>query len=358
MNRVFASVAESDDEIDLTVFSCAGESSVRAVQMQSGAQVQSGPGQVQSSAQVQSGPRQVQSGAQVQSGPVQVQSGAQVQSGPVQVQSGAQVQSGPVQVQSGAQVQSGPVQVQSGAQVQSGPVSGQQASAQVSARASWYDMSCTDGDTEWVVCGHGSCDQSSEYASCPVQSVIRAASFGHGRDSQGVVVDEVTEVVLDSGADESCLPYAYCKAGYAADVSQPASFSDAQGNALKAYGWRYAQVVLDNGVTFRERFLVTDVTSPLLACGKLYKAGWSVQHMNNELVLTKGSRRVPVRFRHNSLVVEGSIRAVMSKPESCQVRVVTLSPVLERMVKTVRSSSRSSSLECMDLSASPMHTLM
>ncbi|CAE7502067.1 RE1, partial [Symbiodinium necroappetens] len=135
----------------------------------------------------------------------------------------------------------------------------------------------------------------------------------------GVEVDEVTEVVLDSG--------------YAADVSQPASFSDAQGNPLKAYGWRYAQVVLDNGVTFRERFLVTDVTSPLLACGKLYKAGWSVQHMNNELVLTKGSRRVPVRFRHNSLVVEGSIRAVMSKPEACRVRVVSLSPVLERMVE-------------------------
>ncbi|CAE7327697.1 unnamed protein product [Symbiodinium microadriaticum] len=105
------------------------------------------------------------------------------------------------------------------------------------------------------------------------------------------------------------------------------------GNPLKAYGWRYAQVVLDNGVTFRERFLVTDVTSPLLACGKLYKAGWSVQHMNNELVLTKGSRRVPVRFRHNSLVVEGSIRAVTSKPEDCRVRVVSLSPVLERMVE-------------------------
>ena len=164
-----------------------------------------------------------------------------------------------------------------------------------------------------------------------VSSVLQV--FGRGRDSQGVVVDEVTEVVLDSGADESCLPYAYCEAGYAADVSQPVSFSDAQGNPLKAYGWRYAQVVLDNGVTFRERFLVTDVTSPLLACGKLYKAGWSVQHMNNELVLTKGSRRVPVRFRHNSLVVEGSIRAVMSKPESCQVRVVSLSPVLERMVE-------------------------
>ena len=164
--------------------------------------------------------------------------------------------------------------------------------------------------------------------------------------------------MLDSGADESCLPCAYGAAGYAADVSQPANFSDAQGNPLKAYGWRYAQVVLDNGVTFRERFLVTDVTSPLLACGKLYKAGWSVQHMNNELVLTKGSRRVPVRFRHNSLVVEGSIRAVTSKPEDCKVRVVSLSPVLERMVENSTEFFEESFLECMDSSASPMHTLM
>ncbi|CAE7237302.1 unnamed protein product, partial [Symbiodinium sp. CCMP2456] len=70
-----------------------------------------------------------------------------------------------------------------------------------------------------------------------------------------------------------------------------------QGNPLKAYGWRYAQVVLDNGVTFRERFL----------------AGWSVQHVNNELVLTKGARRVP---------------------ENHKVRAVTLTPVLEQMVSS------------------------
>ena len=40
VNRVFASVAENDEEVDLTVFSCVGESSVRVVQMHSCPHVQ------------------------------------------------------------------------------------------------------------------------------------------------------------------------------------------------------------------------------------------------------------------------------------------------------------------------------
>ena len=140
------------------------------------------------------------------------------------------------------------------------------------------------------------CDLSCDAIAGSLQGAIRVAGFRSLEDQQTCVADEVLEVVLDSGADESCLPYAYAEVGCKASSDRHANFSDAQGNPLKAYGWRYAQVMLDNGVTFRERFLVTDVTSPLLACGKLYKAGWSVQHENNELVLSKGSRKVPVRF--------------------------------------------------------------
>ncbi|CAE7258440.1 Ptchd3 [Symbiodinium sp. CCMP2592] len=195
-------------------------------------------------------------------------------------------------------------------------------------------MSCTDGDEQWTS-SQGDCaiDLSCDGIAVPVKGVIRVAGF-RGECDQLPAVDELTEVVLDSGADESCLPYAFAHVGCKASTNQRANFSDAQGNPLKAYGWRYAQVVLDNGVTFRERFLVTDVTSPLLACGKLYKAGWSVLHENNEIVLAKGSRKVPVRFRHNSLVVDGCIRVVTSKPPESVVRAVSLNPVLEGMVSS------------------------
>ncbi|CAE7239270.1 unnamed protein product [Symbiodinium sp. CCMP2592] len=193
-------------------------------------------------------------------------------------------------------------------------------------------MSCTDDDAQWTRCSDEcASDMSCEAIAAPVRGVIRVAGFRPETEPLPVV-EEVTEVVLDSGADESCLPYAYAGVGCKASTNQRANFSDAQGNPLRAYGWRYAQVILDNGVTSRERFLVTDVTSPLLACGKLYKAGWSVQHENNELVLSKGSRKVPVRFRHNSLVVDGSIRTVTSKPSDGFVRAVSLNPVLESMV--------------------------
>ncbi|CAE7490627.1 unnamed protein product [Symbiodinium sp. CCMP2592] len=256
--------------------------------------------------------------------------------GSMQVQSGpTQVQSGPVQVQSGpTQVQSGSVEV-TGQEVCNmasctGPRSGQAPAS--AASASWYDMSCTDDDAQWTRCSDEcASDMSFEAIAAPVRGVIRVAGFRPEIEPLPVV-EEVTEVVLDSGADESCLPYAYAGVGCKASTNQRANFSDAQGNPLRAYGWRYAQVILDNGVTFRERFLVTDVTSPLLACGKLYKAGWSVQHENNELVLSKGSRKVPVRFRHNSLVVDGSIRTVTSKPSDGFVRAVSLNPVLESMV--------------------------
>ena len=286
VNRVeaFSAVVESDEEVDLTVYSMPSGSHVRVVQYRSAVHVQS-------------------SAVQVQSCAVQVPGAVQVQSGAVQVQSGA------------VPIRSSQVLLES-------------------SRAQWYDMSSTDSDGEWSMCSEPcACDLSCDAIAGSLQGAIRVAGFRSLEDQQTCVADEVLEVVLDSGADESCLPYAYAEVGCKASSDRHANFSDAQGNPLKAYGWRYAQVMLDNGVTFRERFLVTDVTSPLLACGKLYKAGWSVQHENNELVLSKGSRKVPVRFRHNSLVVEGSIRTVSSKPQDSSVRAVCLNPVLQGMVE-------------------------
>ena len=52
------------------------------------------------------------------------------------------------------------------------------------------------------------------------------------------------------------------------------------------------------------------VTAPLIALGKLIKAGWNLQQGANGLVLAKGSDQIAVHYRRNSLCTMGHIRAV------------------------------------------------
>ena len=130
-------------------------------------------------------------------------------------------------------------------------------------------------------------------------------------------VFEQVEIVLDSGADHSCLPEKYAKVG-----GKPATsgmvFRDAQGNPLASQGTREAKVSLDS-VAVKERWLIAPVTAPLLSLGKLYKSGWAVSRdEQNNLSLQCDGISVPVHMKQNSLRVRGDIRMLASEDSSLQ----------------------------------------
>ena len=73
------------------------------------------------------------------------------------------------------------------------------------------------------------------------------------------------EIILDSGADVSALPRSYGNVGV--EVGQrEAQFIDAQGSPLHVHSARVAKGTFGD-VTLKERFIITDVSIPILALG-------------------------------------------------------------------------------------------
>ena len=161
-----------------------------------------------------------------------------------------------------------------------------------------FDMSYSDEDDRWTI-DHNDCLQGS-------LSVVSFAS-----DCQVCAIHQGVEIVLDSGADHSCLPASFRTTGEAAPPLQ-ATFRDAQGNVIAPTSVRTAK--LDLGpVTINETWLIGPVTTPLLSLGKLYRQGFQVGHVNNQLKLYRDNdpdASVPVYLKHNSLCVQGNIRVI------------------------------------------------
>ncbi|CAE7566837.1 RE1 [Symbiodinium sp. CCMP2592] len=161
--------------------------------------------------------------------------------------------------------------------------------------APMYDMSYSDSDGEWTF-ANGSL------------SVVTFAP-----EHQVCAIHQDIEIVLDSGADHSCLPAAFGSTGTSAPPLQ-ATFRDAQGNVISPTSVRNAK--LDLGpLTITETWLIGPVTTPLLSLGKLYRQGFTVGRVNNELKLFREGDEaygVPVFMKHNSLCVRGSIRVMQS----------------------------------------------
>ena len=61
---------------------------------------------------------------------------------------------------------------------------------------------------------------------------------------------------------------------------------DAQGNALHVDSTRLAKVQFGD-VTFREKFIVSGVTTPLLSLGNIMRSGWSIHNDGTSQWLTK-----------------------------------------------------------------------
>ena len=83
-------------------------------------------------------------------------------------------------------------------------------------------------------------------------------------------------VIIDSGADISCIPETFQLCGRAARA-RPLQVQDAQGGAMQVQAERLVDFVLHGGqqpVVIRERCIVANVTQPLLSLGRLMRKGW------------------------------------------------------------------------------------
>ena len=122
-------------------------------------------------------------------------------------------------------------------------------------------------------------------------------------------------VILDSGADVSCIPPSFAECGRGAS-SRPLQVQDAQGATMKVKAERLIDFVVSDGdegeVTIRERCIVADVTQPLLSLGRLLKRGWFPAKGNGSLWLHHESTgtSVPMGFKGMSLSMQASIRRV------------------------------------------------
>ena len=180
-----------------------------------------------------------------------------------------------------------------------------------------FDMSVTDCDGSWTL---------SPDCELHLRTVSNVVNFD--------AVLEDCDIILDSGADTSALPLKFASVG----IEGPApttSYVDAQGAPLDVRSTRLADVRLGD-VIFRERFIVSDITCPLLSLGTVLRSGWNIMHVDGSPCLGKDDRKIAVLFRNNSLCARGQI-AVLSQFEpnvSIQpaVRVVQLGMVLRCLV--------------------------
>ena len=138
--------------------------------------------------------------------------------------------------------------------------------------------------------------------------------------------------MLDSGADVSAFPLCYSGVGTA--VSHEGSlFVDAQGNALHVDSTRLAKVRFGD-VTFKEKFIVSGVTTPLLSLGNIMRSGWSICNDGTSQWLMKDDMWMPLFLKRNSLCAKGFIQLIQddsaAKPDSSfqAVRPIRLSQPL------------------------------
>ena len=113
---------------------------------------------------------------------------------------------------------------------------------------------------------------------------------------------------------------------------QPSSscFVDAQGAPLTVESTRIANVQFGD-VTFKDRFIVSDITCPLLALGSVLRAGWSLVHMDGVPHLVKDDMQIEVLYKNNSLCARGQISVIAQTVPNAHpsaIRAVQLGRVL------------------------------
>ncbi|CAE7571046.1 unnamed protein product, partial [Symbiodinium necroappetens] len=127
-------------------------------------------------------------------------------------------------------------------------------------------------------------------------------------------------------ADASCLPQSLSTAGVCSG-SPVEFFQDAQGNPLMVHGTRRAELNFGNQPSFTETFLVAPhITTPLLAVGKLYRAGFSLQNENGNMSLRSpsGDINIPLYLKQNSLAAKLYVRVIRQDPATVRALTCTV----------------------------------
>jgi len=93
------------------------------------------------------------------------------------------------------------------------------------------------------------------------------------------------DIILDFGAGTSALPL---KFSYIGDEGPKpdVNYVDAQGATLDLKSTRLANVQFGD-VIFKEKFIVSDITCPLLSLGDVLRVGWNIIHIDGSPRLVK-----------------------------------------------------------------------
>ncbi|CAE7271152.1 unnamed protein product, partial [Symbiodinium sp. CCMP2592] len=178
-----------------------------------------------------------------------------------------------------------------------------------------FDISSSDHDGDWDL--------------SPVSSPMRVAAVSrHSYEQQ-------LEICVDTAADESCLPLDFVCVGSHASGEPP--LVDCQGNTIHTKGSRLATLEA-SGVELKERWVVSPVSQPILATGKLLKQGWRFLDFDDlGMCLTSPCHgaRIPVGFSNNTLVCKGVIRSIQEpQPSAVRVIKVRLTGLLDRLIRS------------------------
>ncbi|CAE7322877.1 GIP [Symbiodinium sp. KB8] len=217
--------------------------------------------------------------------------------------------------------------------------------------AEHYNIASTDDDDQWTTCLDDAvdlCSAASEPSAylpdsalpdleeaieslnaAPAARDLCAVRRGHnsGEASPGVLPHEAVdiEVVVDSGADASCLSMSWAQIGKSGGADKQ-WYRDAQGNRIAGRETRTATIEI-GGVKFREQWLLSTVTQPLFCVGKLMKKnGWDIVHDTDKiphLTSPDGNVRVPMFYKNYSLRAKGFIRGLSVPHLSLGVRYRT-----------------------------------
>ena len=178
-----------------------------------------------------------------------------------------------------------------------------------------FDIASTDSDSSWTL--------SPSYEQ-HMRAIVNVDDT-HSHD--------VYDVILDSGADTSALPLSFANIGD--ECPNPNTcFVDAQGAPLTIQSTRIANVQFGD-VTFRERFIVSDITCPLLSLGSILRSGWNVLQCDGAPYLVKDGKYIEVLYKNNSLCARGQISVVsQNEPNDAveSIRAVQLGRVLRNLV--------------------------
>ena len=166
-----------------------------------------------------------------------------------------------------------------------------------------FQLDSSDDDGVWTL---------PEYEDFSGSSDSDAASFVKVR---AVTTAGATSVIVDSGADVSCVPLSYRSCGQRAATGRKVQVQDAQGAPINVQEERLIDFVIGAGtpheITIRERCVVSQVSQPLVSMGRLIARGWwPCKGTQGMWLAHDNGAEIPLGLRGMSLTMSAEIRRV------------------------------------------------